>query len=318
MGPSAGGSVSRRMNSVRFAVFTDLHFDHIPDGRRRTEDFAACARKANVDFVIQLGDFCSPKDENRVLLDILDGIGKPHYHLIGNHESDRFSKDEVLRFLHMERSFYSFCFGGVKFIALDTCFIQTEDGYVPYCKRNYKGVGGVHPVLPDDQFAWLKSQFTNDHSCYVIFSHHSLENEYPGRGVFNRDAVRNVIDEANRAGHKVLLSINGHDHGDSLRKIGETHYFGLNSMSYIWLGPQYEHFCYSSEIHQQYPVLKDVVLYREGLFGIITIAEEGRIEIQGMTGHYRDISPRELGLGQWNGRPLLPVVSSLAAGQGRI
>lgn len=83
-------------------------------------------------------------------------------------------------------------------------------------------------------------------------------------------------------------------------------------MSYIWFGPQFEHFCYSDEIHKKYPFLKDLVLYKEGLYTIVTLTENGGIEIQGMKGHYQNISPEELGItGMWNGRPISPVVSSL-------
>lgn len=83
-------------------------------------------------------------------------------------------------------------------------------------------------------------------------------------------------------------------------------------MSYIWFGPQFEHFCYSKEIHKQYPFLKDMVLYQEGLYSIITITENGGIDIHGMEGHYQNVSPKELGIEDvWNGRSILPIISSL-------
>ena len=158
----------------------------------------------------------------------------------------------------------------------------------------------------------MEKQLADDSKYYVIFSHQSFENEFAKRGVYNRDEVRNLINSVNDSGKKVLLCINGHDHGDSLEKIGQTYYWGLNSMSYIWFGPQYEHFSYSDEIHKKYPFLKDMVLYKEGLFGIITITENGGIDIQGMNGHYQNISPEELGLNdKWNGRSILPIISSL-------
>jgi predicted phosphodiesterase len=50
------------MDRIKFAIFTDLHYDHIPDGRQRIENFITNAREADVDFVIELGDFCSPKE----------------------------------------------------------------------------------------------------------------------------------------------------------------------------------------------------------------------------------------------------------------
>lgn len=300
------------MDRVKFAIFTDLHFEHIPDGHKRIENFITNIRDVDVDFVIQLGDFCRPKEENQILLDMLDSLGKPHYHLIGNHDSDLFPKEKVMDFLHMDTSYYSFKYGKVKFIVLDTCFIKKENGYEPYCKKNYNKTNDIYPILPDYELKWLESQLTDDSKYFVIFSHHSFENEFAKRGVYNRETVRNLINGVNHTGNRVLLCINGHDHGDSIEKIGQTYYFGLNSMSYIWFGPQYEHFCYSDEIHKQYPFLKDMVLYEKGLYSIITITESGGIDIQGMNGHYQNISPKELGLeGVWNGRSILPIVSSL-------
>lgn len=83
-------------------------------------------------------------------------------------------------------------------------------------------------------------------------------------------------------------------------------------MSYIWFGPQYEHFCYSKDIHKKYPFVKDLVLYKDGLFAVVTISEDYGIEIEGMNGAYQNISPKDLGIeGTWNGRPVLPIVSSL-------
>ncbi|MCM1989068.1 metallophosphoesterase family protein [Oceanirhabdus seepicola] len=300
------------MDKIKFALFTDLHYDHIPDGRERIENFVTNIKDTDVDFVIQLGDFCIPKEENQVLLDMLDSIGKPYYHVIGNHDSDLFPREKVMNFLHMGKSYYSFNYGKVKFIVLDTCFIKTDNGYEPYCKKNYNRIKDIYPILPDYEFKWLEDQLTDDSEYFVIFSHHSFENEFAKRGVYNRDEVRSLINRVNQTGKKVLLCINGHDHGDSLEKIGQTYYFGLNTMSYIWFGPEYEHFCYSDEIHKKYPGLKDIVLYEEGLYSIITITEHGGIEIQGMNGQYQNISPRELGLGDvWNGRSILPTISSL-------
>ena len=62
------------MDKIKFAIFSDLHYEHIPDGRQRIENFISKAIDAEVDFVIELGDFCNPKQENQVLLDMLDSI----------------------------------------------------------------------------------------------------------------------------------------------------------------------------------------------------------------------------------------------------
>jgi len=300
------------MDSVKFAVFTYLHYDHIHDGYERLENFITNVKNLDIDFVIQLGDFCMPKEENLFLLDILDSVGKPYYHTIGNHDSDSFPREEVMKFLKMDNSYYSFKMDKIKFIVLDTCFIKTDNGYIPYCKRNYDKTKDIYPILPDYEISWLAEQFNDDSEYYIIFSHHSFENEFAKRGVYNKGEVRYLINRINDTGKKVLLCVNGHDHGDSLEKIGQTYYFGLNAMSYIWVGPEYEHFPYSKEIHENYPFIKDVVLYNEGLYAIVTINKDGGIHIQGINGSYQNITPKDLGIGdRWNGRSILPRVSSL-------
>lgn len=300
------------MNRVKFAVFTDLHYDHIHDGCKRIDDFITNIKDTDIDFVIQLGDFCIPKEENQFLLNKMSSIGKPIYHIIGNHDSDSFPREKVMDFLKMNNSYYSFKNKEIKFIVLDTCFIKTNSGYKPYSRKNYNKTNDIYPVLPAHELKWLESQLNDDNKYYVIFSHHSFENEFAKRGVYNRCEIRNLIDAVNNKDKKVLLCINGHDHGDSLKKIGQTYYFGLNSMSYIWFGPEHEHFCYSKEIHKQYPFLKDIVLYKDGLYAVVTITENGSINIEGMKGDYQNISPKELGIENvWNGRYLLPIISSL-------
>lgn len=300
------------MDTIKFAVFTDLHYEHIPDGYERMKNFINNIKDEEVDFVIELGDFCNPKEENKFLLNMLDNVGKPHYHVIGNHDSDSFPKETVMNFWQMDNTYYSFTYSNVKFIVLDTCFIKTNNGYEPYYKKNYDKTKDIYPILPDYEYKWLENELNDDSRYYIIFSHHSFENEFEKRGVYNRNEVIELINRVNNTGKKVLLCVNGHDHGDSLEKIGETYYFGLNAMSYIWCGPEHEHFCYSEEIHKQYPFLKDMILYKDGLYAIVTIGEDGHINIKGMRGEYQNISPREAGLGyMWNGRCILPVVSSL-------
>lgn len=300
------------MGRIRLAIFTDLHYEHIHDGYQRLKFFTTNVRNLDIDFVIQLGDFCIPTEKNQILIDMLDSVGKSHYHVIGNHDSDLFPREDVMKFLKMDSNHYSFKKRMIKFIVLDTCFMKTDTRYEAYCKKNYDKTKAIYPILPEYELKWLEEQLTDDSKYYIIFSHHSFENEFDRRGVYNREEVRNLINRVNAKGRKVLLCINGHDHGDSLRKIGQTYYFGLNSMSYIWVGPQYEHFCYSNEIHEKYPFLKDLILYKEGLYSIVTITDNGSINIEGMSCKYQNITPKELGIGNtWNGRSILPRVSAL-------
>ena len=46
---------------VTFAAMTDLHLDIMHDGMMRIDAFLDAAQKADVDFIIQLGDFLIPR-----------------------------------------------------------------------------------------------------------------------------------------------------------------------------------------------------------------------------------------------------------------
>lgn len=302
------------MKEIKFAVFSDLHNDHIPDGNRRIESFINQVQNEKLDFVIELGDFSHPIDDNRYLLEKISKLNVPFYCVLGNHDTDTYSRDMVMKFLDMTDNYYSFNLGNVKFIVLDSCFIKTTKGCKPYYKRNYDKTKDCYPYIPDYELDWLRKELNEDSKYFVIFSHHSLENEFKKRGICNRKEVQEIIIKINETNKRVLLCMNGHDHGVGTKKIGKTYYYALNSMSYIWVGPQNEHFEYSKEIHKKYPHLKDLVLYEEGLFAIVKIRVNGDFEIQGMNGHYLNVSPHELGLNNtWNGRLIDPIVSSLQA-----
>lgn len=92
------------MGRIKFAVFTDLHHDVIPNGLERVEQFLTRAREAEVDFIIELGDFCHPCEKNIKLLSMFNDFNKPHYHVIGNHDTDRYTKKDVMNWLGMENS----------------------------------------------------------------------------------------------------------------------------------------------------------------------------------------------------------------------
>jgi hypothetical protein len=58
--------------------------------------------------------------------------------------------------------------------------------------------------------------------------------------------------------------------------------------------------------------LKNLILYKEPLHIIVTIDEKMNIIIQGMNGHYQNVTPKEIGIGDtWNGVSIKPQTSSL-------
>lgn len=299
---------------MKFAVFTDLHYDSIHDGDRRLSEFMDSVKKENLDFLIELGDLCYPTEENKHIIFQLQELGIPCFFNVGNHNSDAYPIDVVLKFFHMENGYYSFVFGNVKFISLDANYIKTQAGIKPYYKRNYDKSRDVYPYIPPNEIEWLKKETLDDQFYYVIFSHQSLSNAFMKRGIANSEEVRAILEDRNSKKKKVLFCMNGHDHGDDIKFINGIHYYTLNSMSYIWHGIK-ETFNYSQEIHKRYPYLKDLILYEEPLHVIVTIDDNMNVQIHGMEGHYQNISPQDIGMGNiWNGVSIKPRTSSLYIG----
>lgn len=49
---------------IRFLVFGDVHYDHLPDGSRRVQELMEAIREEKPDFALSLGDLCSPIPQN--------------------------------------------------------------------------------------------------------------------------------------------------------------------------------------------------------------------------------------------------------------
>ena len=299
---------------MKFAVFTDLHYDSIHDGDRRVGELINSVKKENVDFAIELGDLCHPTDDNKHIIIQLKELGVPCFFSVGNHNSDAYPIEVVLKFLGIENGYYSFVFGNVKFIVLDANYIKTQNGSEPYYRRNYDKTTEAYPYVPQQEIEWLRNEIKEDEFYYVIFSHQSFSNDFMNRGISNREEVRAILEQRNINEKKVLFCMNGHDHGDDVKVINGIHYYTVNAMSYIWHGIK-ETFNYSNEIHNKYPYLKDLILYQEPLHVIVTIEENMNVQIHGMEGHYQNITPIDIGIGDmWNGVSIEPKTSSLYIG----
>lgn len=288
---------------VRFAVFTDLHYDNIPDGNRRLKEFLSNISNEKLDFIISLGDLCCPNKENKEILTKLEQQGIPVYYTLGNHDTYEHEQNYIVNFFQMERDFYSFQLEGIKFIVLNSCYMKRGNEFLPYDKSKYDKCTDEYPFIPESEVNWLQKELSDESLQYVIFSHHSLVNEFGNRGITNREKVRDLLEKRN-----VLLCMNGHDHGDDCKIINSIPYYTLNSMSYIWHCVK-EMYSYAENVHKQYPFLKDIILYQQPLHCIVEL-ENKQVKIIGMQGQYQTISPQDVGIGDtWNGVSIAPRVS---------
>lgn len=55
---------------LRFGICADIHKDIMHDGDERLKAFIDEVKEKDLDFIIQLGDFCRPYDYNRDFMDI--------------------------------------------------------------------------------------------------------------------------------------------------------------------------------------------------------------------------------------------------------
>ena len=83
---------------IKFLVFGDLHYDEVADGDRRIEEILENAQKRDLDFIVSLGDLCSPINENHKVLERFKSLDIPFYSVIGNHETDNCKLNEILDF----------------------------------------------------------------------------------------------------------------------------------------------------------------------------------------------------------------------------
>ena len=304
------------MTRVRFGIFTDLHVDIMHDCEQRLRVFLDAARAADVDFIVQLGDFCYP-DENRKCIckpekrpvnienalkyptyadkpaihRLFREFEKPAYSVIGNHDLDMCTHDEMLAYYGMSAPYYSFDCGGIHFVALDANYCCVDGKYIPYDNGIYFDWSYDKPkplpYLPDFELAWLREDLAATPYPSVLFSHQMLRQG----DLKNWEALHAILREAP---HPVILSANGHLHKDNVTKIDRTWFWNVNSMSNYWLDVKYDTQRYSPEIHERYPNIRYVAPYRDSVYGIVTITD-GVIDIRGSKSEFVGPTPAEQG-----------------------
>ena len=81
---------------IKFAIVSDLHAPDLPDGRERMQAVVDAANAENVDFLIQLGDFIRLDSVSQPLQKVWDQYKGEKYHVLGNHDLDKYSKEEFV------------------------------------------------------------------------------------------------------------------------------------------------------------------------------------------------------------------------------
>lgn len=292
---------------VTFAVVSDLHQDIAHDAEERLGTFLRAANDNQVDFIIELGDFCMPKEENKPFLKRWQDYAGEKYMLLGNHDMDNCSKEEVMQFIGMNNRYYSFDKGDFHFIVLDPNNIYDGEKYIPYENGNYFGYGEKVSYVDPEQVEWLKKDLQATDKRCIIFSHQSFECSSQ-----NREEIRKIFEDENlRAGYKkVAVAFSGHDHTNYMKEINGIAYIQINSASNQWVGEKYA--CperFSDETNQKRPALKYTLPYKDALYGVVTLTGDG-MQLKGVKSEFIAPGPEELGITD-RPQPLVPWIEDL-------
>lgn len=148
-----------RNSKIRFGIMADIHQDFMYKAEERLATFIARMNDENVDFIIQLGDFCFPFPNNKSFLSIWEQFNGPRYHVLGNHDMDRSTKKGMMDFLGIEKNYYSFDCGNYHFIVLDPNYLSIDGQDIDYEHGNYFNYPDSINNLPDEQLEWLKADW---------------------------------------------------------------------------------------------------------------------------------------------------------------
>ncbi len=299
--------------TVKFAAFTDLHLDIMHDGARRLDAFLNAAEQEDVDFIIHLGDFSYPEDTScckcdpqkmpvnlklamkyppdvpkKELLARFSSFPKPAYHMLGNHEMDFSTKDMAMELYGMTSPYYAFHCNGWHFIVLDGNHCRNAGGeIVDYWYGKYFETTDL-PYLGDPQLAWLEQELLDGQEPVVLLCHQPMR-ECP-RGLKDRDALLDLIQQARMRGKIVRLCMNGHLHEDLLYRENGVVYYTLNSISNYWAGLEYETLRYSKKIDTLFPNLRYTLPYQKPIYAIITLDRSG-MDVRGIQGRFVQPGP---------------------------
>lgn len=305
----AGFSACRttKEKPVRFAIASDFHAPDIPDGEHRVATFIKAANDEKVDFIIELGDFCRLDSASQVYRDLWNSFPGSKYHVIGNHDMDRYTFEEYTQGMNMPARYYSFDQGDFHFIVLDGNNLFDGKKYTHYARANYYVDAKKRAHIDPEQMDWLKKDLAATNKRCILFSHQSIE-----EALNNGAEVRKILEAENqRAGFKkVVMAFGGHNHSNYSKEINGITYVQINSASYVWIGePTQTEKRYSKEINDRFGgILKYSMTYTEPLYAIVTLNSKGAT-LKGTDAEFVPPTPKDLNMNDSVG--VFPLVSNI-------
>lgn len=277
---------------LRFGLVADVHKDLIPDANQRLETFIDKSINQDVDMVIQLGDFCMADNKNKDFMSIWETFKGPKYHVLGNHDMDRNSKEEMLDFWGMPKTYYSYDIKGIHFIVLDANFLYQGGEFIDYKNANFYVDSSMRTFIDNEQIEWFEADLKASKLPTIVLSHQSLWHHH--WGINNRLRIQEIMEAQ---AEKVICCFNGHNHIDFHRHLNGIDYIEINSMSYQWIGEKYTSLDrFPKEAYEKYPNLPHIAAYENPLFAFVTVDLSGRLIVEGVRSTWMKPSPYDLGM----------------------
>lgn len=261
----------KSMKPVRFGIISDVHQDLQADAVRRLQAFIDTANKQQPDFIIQLGDLSHGEGVNTMKA-VWEQFPGRRYSVMGNHDTDHATKEQIMQSLNMPSKYYSYDLHGIHFIVLDLNYFLKEGQYVDNEHGNYfqATMGIDRDLISPDELEWLRKDLTATDKPTIVFSHQALNDTWQGNACPNRKEVRKLFQEVNRDKPKVIACFCGHHHVDEYQEIEGVHYIHINSASYFWTDASDKY----SNGH--------MIEYKDPLYAFVTLDfDKGIIQIEG-------------------------------------
>ena len=264
---------------MKFSLFSDFHHwpNVFPDSDlRQLRVIWERAERENVDFIIHAGDLCHGPTLVPEFVEAYNNFHIPSYHVVGNHEFERSTPEEVKRHYKQDSFYYYFDCKGYRIVAFDPNYNKVGEEFIHYAPKKILSLA-ERDWIPPEQVQWLRETIESSPYPCILIGHGSLERP---DGIHNRAEILQLIREANKKRpHSVLMVINGHYHRNNLRIIDNVAHFEINSTSYDWWDMPHDK--YPEELRERVYFMDHCVAFNDPVHAIVTL-EGTTITIDGM------------------------------------
>lgn len=267
----------------KMGLISDLHYGLAPDALQRLDSFLKKVDEVKPACLMQLGDFNFGVNSEDCM-DVWNQFKGSKYHVLGNHDMDKSTKQEMVERWEMPASYYSFDHNGWHFVVLDRNHLKTgPTEYRDYSKANFYVASELRGFADPEQLEWLECDLDQTALPTVIFSHQGLGMSPANAPKSAAGAIESVLARANKRTKLIKACFCGHHHIDRYNYQAGIHYVWVNSASYYWVG---------SDFGRMAP-------YTNPLFTFLTFHPDHSIEIAAAKSAWAKPSPKERGYPDW-------------------